>query len=64
MRLMPLGIGYRYAGRGVWFDGVRQDATLNFEMHSAVQHTVVKQSGPPGWQDRAHRLSGNSASPA
>ena len=43
MRLMPLGIGYRYAGRGVWFDGVRQIATLNFGMHSAVQCTVVKQ---------------------
>ena len=43
MRLMPLGIGYRYAGRGVWFDGVRQNATLNFGMHSAVQCTVVKQ---------------------
>ena len=43
MRLMPLGIGYRYAGPGVWFDGVRQNATLNFGMHSAVQCTVVKQ---------------------
>lgn len=43
VRLMPLGIGYRYAGRGVWFDGVRQNATLNFGMHSAVQCTVVKQ---------------------
>ena len=43
MRLMPLGIGYRYAGRGVWFDGVRENATLNFGMHSAVQCTVVKQ---------------------
>ena len=43
MRLMPLGIGYRYAGRGVWFDGVRQNATLIFGMRSAVQRTVVKQ---------------------
>ena len=43
MRLMPLGIGYRYAGPGVWFDGVRQNATLNFGMRSAVQCTVVKQ---------------------
>jgi hypothetical protein len=43
VRLMPLGIGYRYAGRGVWFDGVRQNATLNFGMHSSVQCTVVKQ---------------------
>ena len=43
VRLMPLGIGYRYAGRGVWFDGVRQNATLNFGMHSSVQCTVLKQ---------------------
>jgi hypothetical protein len=42
VRLMPLGIGYRYAGRGVWFDGVRQNATLNFGMNNAVQCTVVK----------------------
>ena len=43
VRLMPLGIGYRYAGRGVWFDGVRENATLNFGMHSSVQCTVLKQ---------------------
>ncbi len=42
VRLMPLGIGYRYAGRGVWFDGVRQNATLNFGMNNSVQCTVVK----------------------
>ena len=34
------GIRYRYAGKGVWFDGVRQNATLNFGMYSAVQCTV------------------------
>jgi hypothetical protein len=28
MRLIPMGDGYRYAGRGVWFDGVRGDAQL------------------------------------
>jgi hypothetical protein len=42
VRLMPLGIGYRYAGRGVWFDGVRQNATLNFGVNNAVQCTVVR----------------------
>ena len=43
VRLMPLGNGYRYAGRGVWFDGIRQDATLFFGMHSPpVQCTVTK----------------------
>ena len=30
MRLMSLGIGYRYAGRGVWFDGVRQKRDAEF----------------------------------
>jgi hypothetical protein len=43
VRLMPLGNGYRYAGRGVWFDGIRQDATLFFGMHRPpVQCTVMK----------------------
>jgi hypothetical protein len=28
MRLVPMGDGYRYAGRGVWIDGVGPTATL------------------------------------
>jgi hypothetical protein len=44
MRLKP-GIGYRYARRGVCFNGVRQNATLNFEMHSAVQCSVNSKRG-------------------
>ena len=43
VRLVPLGNGYRYAGRGVWFDGIRQEATLNFGMRSSVQCKVLKQ---------------------
>ena len=43
VRLVPLGNGYRYAGRGVWFDGIRQEATLNFGMRSSVQCRVLKQ---------------------
>jgi len=43
VRLIPLGNGYRYAGRGVWFDGIRQEATLNFGPRSSVQCTVLKQ---------------------
>ena len=27
-RLVPMGTGYRYAGLGFWFDGVRGEATL------------------------------------
>ena len=30
MRLIPMGSGYRYAGPGVWFDGLRGDAVLNW----------------------------------
>ena len=28
VRLIPMGDGYRYAGRGIWFDGIRGDAVL------------------------------------
>jgi hypothetical protein len=28
VRLMPMGMGYRYAGRGVWLDGIREHALL------------------------------------
>jgi hypothetical protein len=27
-RLVPMGNGYRYAGHGFWFDGIRGEATL------------------------------------
>lgn len=36
VRLVPMGFGYRYAGRGVWLDGVRTDARLNFGAHRSV----------------------------
>ncbi|MGP9811309.1 hypothetical protein ACTZWT_07325 [Rhodopseudomonas sp. NSM] len=28
MRLIPMGDGYRYAGRGIWLDGIRDQALL------------------------------------
>jgi hypothetical protein len=28
VRLIPMGVGYRYAGRGVWLDGIREHAML------------------------------------
>jgi hypothetical protein len=40
-RLIPMGNGYRYAGRGIWFDGVRGDAVLNFGAHRSVDCTVT-----------------------
>src|SRR5712671_5002078 len=30
VRLIPMGVGYRYAGRGIWLDGFRENALLNF----------------------------------
>ena len=30
VRLIPMGSGYRYAGRGIWLDGIRGQAMLNF----------------------------------
>jgi hypothetical protein len=40
VRLIPMGDGYRYAGRGVWLDGIRGDATLHFGQHRAVDCLV------------------------
>jgi hypothetical protein len=40
VRLVPMGVGYRYAGRGVWLDGFRGNALLNFGKYSQVACTV------------------------
>src|SRR4026209_620361 len=40
VRLVPMGAGYRYIGRGIWFDGLRGDATLFFGKDRAVACTV------------------------
>jgi hypothetical protein len=40
VRLIPMGDGYRYAGRGVWLDGIRGDATLHFGKHRSVDCQV------------------------
>jgi hypothetical protein len=36
VRLVPMGVGYRYAGRGIWLDGFRENAVLNFGKHNQV----------------------------
>jgi hypothetical protein len=36
MRLIPMGEGYRYSGVGIWLDGVREAAILNFGPHRSV----------------------------
>lgn len=41
MRLIPMGSGYRYAGRGVWFDGLRGEAVLNWGRPDAVPCKVL-----------------------
>jgi hypothetical protein len=41
VRLIPMGAGYRYAGRGIWLDGIRGQAVLNFGKSSAVACDVT-----------------------
>lgn len=40
VRLVPMGVGYRYAGHGVWLDGFRENALLNFGEHSQIACTI------------------------
>ena len=43
VRLIPMGSGYRYAGRGVWFDGMRQQAVLNWGRPDEVPCKVMQE---------------------
>jgi hypothetical protein len=40
VRMIPMGVGYRYAGRGVWLDGFRENALLNFGKNSQIACTI------------------------
>jgi hypothetical protein len=40
VRLIPMGDGYRYAGKGIWLDGIRGDARLHFGKHRSVDCSV------------------------
>lgn len=40
VRMVPMGVGYRYAGRGIWLDGFRDNALLNFGEHSQIACTI------------------------
>ena len=40
VRMIPMGVGYRYAGRGVWLDGKHENALLNFGKHSQIACTI------------------------
>jgi hypothetical protein len=44
VRLAPMGVGYRYIGRGVWFDGLRGDAVLFLRKDIPIACTV--EGGP------------------
>jgi len=43
LRLIPMGSGYRYAGPGVWFDGLRGEAVLNWGRPDAVACHVMQE---------------------
>lgn len=43
LRLVPMGNGYRYEGGGIWFDGVRSHAVLNWGRPDAVPCEVLQE---------------------
>lgn len=47
MRLIPMGVGYRYAGRGIWFDGMQDQALLFLHKNASVSCTVSRQTLDP-----------------
>ena len=42
VRLMPMGMGYRYAGRGIWLDGIREHALLYLSKYRPVACLVSR----------------------
>jgi hypothetical protein len=42
VRLIPMGEGYRYAGRGVWLDGIREHALLYFSKYRPLACVVSR----------------------
>ena len=43
LRLVPMGSGYRYEGGGIWFDGLREKAVLNWGRPGAEIPCTVMQ---------------------
>jgi hypothetical protein len=43
LRLVPMGSGYRYTGSGIWFDGLRGEAVLNWGRPDEVPCTVAQE---------------------
>jgi hypothetical protein len=42
VRLVPMGVGYRYAGYGIWLDGDGPDADLHFGKYKSFSCTVAR----------------------
>ena len=42
VRLIPMGDGYRYAGRGVWIDGIRDHALLYLRKYQPLACVVTR----------------------
>ena len=42
VRLIPMGEGYRYAGRGVWLDGIREHALLYLSKYRPLACVVSR----------------------
>ena len=42
IRLVPMGDGYRYAGSGIWFDGLNNEAVIYWGTPAAVPCTLVQ----------------------
>ena len=43
VRAIPMGDGYRYAGKGIWFDGKRDAGRLYFGQNRSLACTVAWQ---------------------
>lgn len=42
VRLIPMGEGYRYAGRGIWLDGIRDHALLYLSKYRPLACVVSR----------------------
>ena len=42
VRLIPMGEGYRYAGRGIWLDGIREHALLYLSKYRPLACVVSR----------------------
>jgi hypothetical protein len=43
LRLVPMGEGYRYEGGGIWFDGIRDTAVLDWGTRHEVPCQVFRE---------------------